>query len=205
MKSREISKAGRVNPRGQRRRANWPGKARGLEAPAGPGAQGWGGAGNKDSTQTRLKAATGPRVPGHIQGSQKTITSAPRQECSDAPSCLTLCDPWTVAHQAPLSMGFSRQEYWSGLLCPSPGDLPNPGIKPQAHALQADSLPSKPRGNLNKNDNQGSWYIWGKQTWKENIKQNKGTQRNRNKKPNKTSTKKTYYNTRTGLEKITSV
>ena len=38
--------------------------------------------------------------------------------------------PWTVAHQAPLSMGFSRQEYWSGLPCPSPGDLPNPGIKP---------------------------------------------------------------------------
>ena len=43
-------------------------------------------------------------------------------------SCLTLCDPWTVALQAPLSMGFSRQEYWSGLPCPLPGDLPNPGI-----------------------------------------------------------------------------
>ena len=42
-------------------------------------------------------------------------------------SCLTL---WTVAHEAPLSMGFSRQEYWSGLLCPPPGDLPNPRIKP---------------------------------------------------------------------------
>ena len=41
----------------------------------------------------------------------------------------TLCDP-TVAHQAPLSIGFSRQEYWSGLPCPPPGDLPNPGIKP---------------------------------------------------------------------------
>ena len=38
--------------------------------------------------------------------------------------------PWTIAHQAPLSMGFSRQEYWSGLPCPPPGDLPNPGIKP---------------------------------------------------------------------------
>ena len=37
---------------------------------------------------------------------------------------------WTITHQAPLSMGFSRQEYWSGLLCPSPGDLPNPGIEP---------------------------------------------------------------------------
>ena len=46
------------------------------------------------------------------------------------PSCLTLCDPGTVDLQAPLSMGFSRQEYWSGLLCPPPGDLPNPGMEP---------------------------------------------------------------------------
>ena len=46
---------------------------------------------------------------------------------SDVQSFVT---PWTVAHQAPLSMGFSRQEYWSGLPCPPPGDLPNPGIKP---------------------------------------------------------------------------
>ena len=49
---------------------------------------------------------------------------------------------WTVAHQAPLSMGFSRQEYWGGLPCPPPGDLPNPGIKPRSLALQAYSLPS---------------------------------------------------------------
>ena len=48
--------------------------------------------------------------------------------------------PWTVACQAPLSMGFARQEYWSGLPCP-PGDLPNPGIKPGSLALQVDSLP----------------------------------------------------------------
>ena len=53
--------------------------------------------------------------------------------------CLTLRAPWTVAHQAPLSMGFSRQEYWSGLPLPSPGDLSNPGIKPSSPALQADS------------------------------------------------------------------
>ena len=44
-------------------------------------------------------------------------------------SCSTLCKLWTVAHQAPLSMGFSRQEYWSGLPCPPPGDLPNPEIE----------------------------------------------------------------------------
>ena len=43
--------------------------------------------------------------------------------------------PWTIAHQAPLSMGFSRQEYWSGLPIPSPGDLPNPGIEPASLAL----------------------------------------------------------------------
>ena len=47
----------------------------------------------------------------------------------------------TVAHQAPLSMGFSRREYWSGLPFPSPGDLPKPGIDPRSPALQADSLP----------------------------------------------------------------
>ena len=48
--------------------------------------------------------------------------------CLVAQSSLTLCDPWTVAHQAPLSMGFPRQEYWSGLPFSSPGDLVNPGI-----------------------------------------------------------------------------
>ena len=54
--------------------------------------------------------------------------------------------PWTVARQAPLSMGFSKQEYWSGLPFPSPGDLPDPGIKPRSPALQADDLPSELRG-----------------------------------------------------------
>ena len=52
----------------------------------------------------------------------------------------------TAACQAPPSMGFSRQEYWSGLPFPSPGDLPEPGIKPRSPALQADSLPSEPPG-----------------------------------------------------------
>ena len=50
--------------------------------------------------------------------------------------------PWTVAYQAPQSMEFSRQEYWSGVPFPSPGDLPNPGIEPVSPALQADALPS---------------------------------------------------------------
>ena len=56
--------------------------------------------------------------------------------------------PWTVAHQAPLSMEFSSQGYWKGLPCPPPGDLPNPGIKPGSPMLQADSLPSEPPGTL---------------------------------------------------------
>ena len=55
-------------------------------------------------------------------------------------SCLTLATPWTVARKVPLSMGFSRQEFWSGLPFPSPGDLPDPGIKPMSSAWQADSL-----------------------------------------------------------------
>ena len=51
---------------------------------------------------------------------------------------------WTIAHQAPLSMGFSRQEYWSGLPFSSPEDLPDPGIEPKSPALQADALTSEP-------------------------------------------------------------
>jgi len=58
----------------------------------------------------------------------------------------TLC---TVTHQAPLLMGFSRQESWSRLPCPPPGDLPNPGIKPRSRTLQVDSLPSEPPGKPN--------------------------------------------------------
>ena len=77
--------------------------------------------------------------------------------------CLTLVIPWTVACQAPLSMGSSRQEHWSGLPFPSPGDLPDPGIEPVFPALQADDLPSE---------------LWGKpkleglrhfKIWKQNI------------------------------------
>ena len=65
-----------------------------------------------------------------------------------AQSCPTLCDP--MGHQAPLSMGFSREEYWSGLPRPPPGDLPNPGIKPVSHAslaLKVDSLPLSHQGS----------------------------------------------------------
>ena len=54
--------------------------------------------------------------------------------------------PWTAAFQAPLPMGFPRQEYWSGLPIPPPGDLPNPGSEPKFPALRADSLLSEPPG-----------------------------------------------------------
>jgi len=57
-----------------------------------------------------------------------------------------LATPWTVAHQAPPSMGFSRQEYWSGVPFPSPEDLPDPGINTRSPALQADALTSEPPG-----------------------------------------------------------
>ena len=65
-----------------------------------------------------------------------------------AKSWLTLVTPWTVARQAPLSMGFSRQEYWRGLLFPSPGDLLNPGIDPRSPALQVDDLLTEPAGSI---------------------------------------------------------
>ena len=70
--------------------------------------------------------------------------------CSFAQLCLTLCDPWTVALQAPLSMEFPRQEYWNGLPFPPPMHLPNPGIKPMSpasSALQVDSLPLSHQGS----------------------------------------------------------
>ena len=63
-----------------------------------------------------------------------------------AQSCPVLCDPWTVAHQGPLSMGFSRQECWRGQPFPSPRNLPDSGIKPKSLVLQVDSLLPEPLG-----------------------------------------------------------
>ena len=71
--------------------------------------------------------------------------------------CLTLATLWTVARPAPLSMGFPRQECWSGLPYPPPGDLPDPGVEPGSPALQAVSLPTdlpgKPVKRLHSNKN----------------------------------------------------
>ena len=77
----------------------------------------------------------------------KAIISKERKKKVKSLSCVRLfATLWTVAHQAPLSMVFSRQEYWSGLPFPSPGDLPDPGIKPRSPALEADALTSEPPG-----------------------------------------------------------
>ena len=75
------------------------------------------------------------------------IYKAPlRRKCSSLSCILPLATSWTMTRQSPLSMDFSRQEYWSGLPFPSPGRLPDPGIKPRSLALQVDSLPSEPSG-----------------------------------------------------------
>ena len=71
--------------------------------------------------------------------------------CAKSLGCVRLYEtPWSVAHQGPLSVEFSRQEYWNGLSFPPPGDLPDPGIErqsPASPALQADSLPPSHLGN----------------------------------------------------------
>ena len=76
-------------------------------------------------------------------------------------SCVGLfATPWIVAYQAPLSIGFSSQGYWSGLPFPSPGDLPNPGIKPWSPTLPADALPFEPPGKVDKGNHQICPRTW---------------------------------------------
>ena len=81
-----------------------------------------------------------------------------------AQSCLTLCNPGTAARQAPLSVRFSRQEYWSQLPFPPLGDLPNQWIQPispVSSALQADSLPSEPSGRPKASTRSWACVAWG--------------------------------------------
>ena len=74
-------------------------------------------------------------------------------------SCIRLfATPWTGAHQSPLSMGFPKQEYWSGLPFPSPRDLPDPGIEPRSPALQEEALTSEPPEKPVKEHDQ--WIVW---------------------------------------------
>ena len=77
-----------------------------------------------------------------------------------AQSCPTLCNPRDCRLPGSPSMGFSRQEYWSWLPFPSPGDLPNPGIEPRSPTLQADSLLSEPRGKLWENPDLFLWLMF---------------------------------------------
>ena len=82
------------------------------------------------------------------EGMPPTVSRVKESEVKSLRRVQLFATPWTVAYHAPPSVGFSRQEYWSGLPFPSPGDLPNPGIEPGSPALQADALPSKPSGKL---------------------------------------------------------
>ena len=93
----------------------------------------------REKSMHRTASSPGSSQPDKPVQQQSTVKNS-----EVAQSCLT-ATPWAAADQAPLSMGFSRQEYWSGVPFPSPGDLPNPGIEPRSPTLQADSLPSEPR------------------------------------------------------------
>ena len=90
------------------------------------------------------------------------VLQVPAAAAKSLQSVRLFATPWTVAHQALLSMGFSKQEYWIGLPFPSPGDLPDrgiephPGIEPGSPALQADSLSSEPPG---KSREITVWYV----------------------------------------------
>ena len=91
-------------------------------------------------------------------------------------SCLTLCDPlYYIAHRAPLSLGFSRQEYWNGLLFPPPGHLPDSGIELRSPVSQADSLPSDHQGSPKKRyghclpSNTSKHFLWLQFTLRKNL------------------------------------
>ena len=112
-----------------------------------PRGVGWGGRWEGGSKGRRYMYTYGWFMLRFARKQQKSVNQLSFNEKNGgggglvAKLCLTLETPWTGAHQAPLSIRFSRQEYWSGLPFPSPGDLPDPGIKPRTPALKADSLP----------------------------------------------------------------
>ena len=111
---------------------------------------------HKSRTKLSWKIKTFP--PMHMSRIQKSLSRV-----------RLFATPWSVVHQAPLSMGFSRQEYWSGLPFPSPGDLPNPGITPRSPTLQADALTSEPPGKPleyrsypeKRSEKNAFMFIWG--------------------------------------------
>ena len=96
---------------------------------------------------TKVRLVKSTAFPGVGYGCESwTARKAASSAGSATKSRPTLVTPWTAACQVPLSTGFSREEYWSGLPFPSPGDLLNPGIEPKSPALQADALLSEPPG-----------------------------------------------------------
>ena len=92
----------------------------------------------------RRKQYTGP-VP---KGTNSSESKKERKKVKSLSRVRLFVTPWTVTYQAPPSMGFSRQEYWSGLPFPSQGDLPDPEIEPASPVLQPDSLPLSHQGNF---------------------------------------------------------
>ena len=106
--------------------------------------EGWDG----EADGREVQKGAGICIP--MADSCRGLTSEPEKLLSLAQLFVT---PQTIAYQAHPSMEFSRQEHWSGLPFPSPGDLPNPGIEPRSPALQADALPSEPPGKPRKQQN----------------------------------------------------
>ena len=89
----------------------------------------------------------GRMVGGLLMGTKWSAIGSLKVKVKSLSHVQLFATPWIVAYQVPLSMGFPRQEYWSGLPFPSPGDFPNPGIEPGYLKLQSDALPSEPPGN----------------------------------------------------------
>ena len=105
---------------------------------------------------------------------QKQGRGSERSEVEVTQLCPTLQPHGLVARQAPLSMEFSRPEYWSGDPFPSPGDLPNPGIEPRSPTLQEDSLPAEPPGKTQK----GEWWKGMGCGWQANASKSAGEGKN---------------------------
>ena len=97
-------------------------------------------------TDAKRRVRTTWNSPGSSASNDKDLRRGSKMKVKSLSRVRLFVTPWTVAQQAPPPMGFSRQEYWRGLPFPSPGDLPDPRIKPRSHALQADALTSEPPG-----------------------------------------------------------
>ena len=100
----------------------------------------------KYNNKNYYDSSSSNRVVSLIENLEPRLNHFPRSKCAMISRDRLFATPQTAARQAPLSTEFSRQEYWNGLPCPSPGDLPNPGIEPRSPALQVDSLPSESPG-----------------------------------------------------------